>query len=160
MSDLIGPKGMKFIDEMLLKSVVMLIASIKEHILLNRELLERISTQWSDEAKCNEALKKLKSKNKEFSGFEFFGIRCQGNLSKNNIIWNYYRVQKDATWCNTTRKRIQYILLIKQNLDILNPLSKIHKPTYTSPQYILHRYNRSIHLQSIPIKSFKKSYFI
>lgn len=88
---------MKFIDEMLLKSVVMLIASIKENILLNRELLERISTQWSDEAKCNEALKKLKSKNKEFSGFKFFGIRYEGNLSKNNLIWNYYRAQKDAT---------------------------------------------------------------
>ncbi len=57
---LIGPSGVKLIEERIMKGIGQIATEIKETLGVNREALEIIRNSWTDAAKCQEAFRKLK----------------------------------------------------------------------------------------------------
>ncbi|KAJ3030355.1 Nck-associated protein 1 [Rhizophlyctis rosea] len=61
LAELLGPTGIRFMDEKLVRIVASITASLKDVITLNQEALERLRADWDEEVKSLEALRKLRS---------------------------------------------------------------------------------------------------
>ncbi|KAJ3050881.1 Nck-associated protein 1 [Rhizophlyctis rosea] len=59
--ELLGPQGIRFIDDKLVRVVASITASLKDVIVQNQEALERLKVDWDEEGKSLEALRKLRA---------------------------------------------------------------------------------------------------
>ena len=58
--EMLGPQGIRFIDDKLVRIVASITASLKDVIVQNQDALERLKVDWDEESKCMEALRKLR----------------------------------------------------------------------------------------------------
>lgn len=58
--EILGPAGIQFLDEKLVKAMLILLGSTKEMLNQNLEALDKMRAFWTDETKCNEQFKQMK----------------------------------------------------------------------------------------------------
>lgn len=58
--NVIGPYGCKMVDREVLKSILTSVNSLKEYLSHNKNVLEELRINFSNEAQCSETLKKLR----------------------------------------------------------------------------------------------------
>ncbi|TPX33710.1 hypothetical protein SmJEL517_g03449 [Synchytrium microbalum] len=60
LSQILGPRGIRFIDERLLKMVTLTATYIKETLIANHEALERFKLGWNDDSRAIDMLRRFK----------------------------------------------------------------------------------------------------
>ncbi|KAI9099727.1 Nck-associated protein 1, partial [Phlyctochytrium arcticum] len=58
---IVGPHGIRFIDEQLTRMIAALMQQTKEQLIQHQEYLEKLRTYWADESRCLEVLKKFRN---------------------------------------------------------------------------------------------------